>query len=124
MGIKLTNDEKRQLQRNSARGGWSISKLENVDEQPWSFWHDPTTGREMRLPSDPWSLVQYKSKGYLLGKAPDNFTPVESDEGLPPDIQRIVNAAVKAALEAVGKVSPASNQDIEQEKKPVQLKLL
>ncbi len=127
MGITLTKDEKLQLQKNAARGGWSVSKLESAEEQPWSFYYDPKRGREMWLPSDAWNLRQYKDKGYKLGRLPTEFTPIEDtpDGGsLPADIQLIVNAAVKAALKTAGVVPSVSNQDIEQLKEPVQLKML
>lgn len=132
MSIKLNADEKRQLKKNAARGGWSITNLESADEQPWSFYHNPKNGKEMWLPADAWNLQTYRSKGYKLGKAPGNFTPVEettSPEVLPSNLATIVKDAVEAALKAAGVALPASNEissitEPVPSKEPVQLRML
>lgn len=133
MGIKLSKDARRQLQKNAAQGGWSITDLENVDEQPWSFYHNPQTGKEMWLPCDAYNLQHYRMKGFKQGKAPDNLVPSDdmfkgtASEAPPTDIATIVKNAVEAALKAAGVALPASNE-IEstpepEPKKPVQLKM-
>ena len=128
MGISLSDEEKKQLAKNAFRGGWSVTRLENADEQPWSFYHDLKTGKEVRLPSDPFSIQHYRMKGLKLGRLPGNYEIAEQTEEnkLPDNVQEIVNAAVKAALQAAGVVQPAENKEVlvEQPKAPVQLKLL
>ncbi len=134
MGIRLSADEKKQLRKNSARGGWSITELENADEQPWSFYYNPKNGKEMWLPCDAYNLQHYRMKGYRQGKAPDSLVPSDnmfeeeaSQEVLPTDIATIVKNAVEAALKAAGVALPASDQNMNvspEPKKPVQLRML
>ncbi len=134
MGIRLSADEKKQLQKNALQGGWSISDLENADEQPWSFYYNPQTGKEMWLPCDAYNLQHYRMKGYRQGKAPENLVPSDnmfkeeaSQEVSPTDIATIVKNAVEAALKAAGVALPASNEiestSAPEPKKPVQLRM-
>lgn len=135
MSIKLDAEQKRQLRKNAAGGGWSVTNLENVDEQPWSFYHNPKTGKEMWLPCDSVNLSTYRMKGYRQGKAPVDLVPSddmfekssESNESLPPNIADIVKNAVESALKAAGVALPVSNQkeiaSKPEPKKPVQLRM-
>lgn len=133
--IKLDAEQKRQLQKNAVGGGWSITDLENVDEQPWSFYYNPQNGKEMWLPCDAWNLQHYRMKGYKQGRLPENIVPSDnmfkekaSQEVLPTDIATIVKNAVETALKAAGVALPASNQETivsePEPKKPVQLRML
>ncbi len=132
MGIRLSADEKKQLQKNAFQGGWSISDLENADEQPWSFYHNPQTGKEMWLPCDAYNLQHYRMKGYRQGKVPKGLVPSDemfeetASEAPPTDIATIVKNAVESALKAAGVALPASNQSesASEPKKPVQLRML
>ena len=39
--------------------GFALRKLPTDESQPYGVYHDPTTGREHRLPADPWSRWHY-----------------------------------------------------------------
>ena len=105
------------MKKNAAVGGFSVVDLESAEGQPWGYYNDPRTGKEMRLPCDPFNLTTYISKGYKLGHSPNCEHAVESEQplidtpikeqALPANVQDIVNAAVAAALKAVGMEVPA-----------------
>ncbi len=109
--IDLSAEEKRQMQKNAAVGGFSVIDLPSAEGQPWGYYTDPRTDKEMYLPCDPFNQTTYLSKGYRLGHPPNcehrtadkqSIASAPTGDALPTNIQDIVNTAVQAALKAAG----------------------
>jgi len=120
--IDLSAEEKRQLKKNVVYGGFSVTDLPSAEGQPFTWYHDPRTGREMHLPCDPINQRTYLMKGYRLGRSPGGEllqTTPQTEDALPANVQEIVNTAVQAALIAAGVIPAQPEAPIE----PVQLAL-
>lgn len=114
--IDLSAEEKKQMTKNAAVGGFSVVNLSSVEGQPWGYYTDPRTEKEMYLPCDPFNQTTYLNKGYRLGHPPNCEHRTTEEQpianaptggALPANVQEIVNAAVAAALKAVGMEVPA-----------------
>ena len=64
MAINLTNEERREL----SRSDFLIRRIP-TDDQPWATYHNDD-GQEFRLPSDSYSIQNYRARGFKLGNAP------------------------------------------------------
>ena len=58
-----------QLTKEEAARGFAIRDL-STDAQPFTTYHDPTTGREVWLPADDYSRAHYLRRGLRFGPAP------------------------------------------------------
>ncbi len=111
--IDVSTEEDKQLKKNAMYGGFSVVALPSVEGQPFTWYTDPRSGREMYLPCDAINQRTYLMKGYRLGhlsncahatagESTQPLTEVPLSNALPTNIQDIVNTAVQAALKAAG----------------------
>ncbi len=111
--IDVSAEEGQQLKKNAMYGGFSVVDLPSVEGQPFTWYTDPRTGREMYLPCDAINQRTYLMKGYRLGhpagcahetagESTQPLTEVPLSNALPTNVQEIVNAAVAVALKAAG----------------------
>ncbi len=115
--IDVSAEESRQIKKNAIHGGFSVIDLPSVEGQPFTWYTDPRSGREMYLPCDATNQRTYLMKGYRIGhpagcahETADELattsnqppTAVPLSNALPTNIQDIVNTAVQAALKAAG----------------------
>jgi hypothetical protein len=107
----ISAEEKRQIQKNAAVGGFSVIDLPSAENQAFTWYNDPRREREMYLPCDPINQRTYLNKGYRMGHQPNCEHAMASEQALteaplgnalPTNVQELIDKAVQAALQAAG----------------------
>jgi hypothetical protein len=71
MGIKLTAKQKMDMQ---GKGWTDPEELPGLNGPAKAVYHNPKTGQEFKaLPVDPYSIVHYRQRGFVLGHAPSEL---------------------------------------------------
>ena len=121
---KLTNSE--------AIQGYALRDLPSADAQPFSPYHDPTTGKVYdRLPADTWSVKHCRERGLQLGLPPGS-RQTSDEPSSEVEVAKPETAVGKLLMEMqneidelkakLGRQLPEADEKLNTE--PVQLRLL
>lgn len=114
MGIKLTERQKLDMQ---SKGWTEPEELPGLSGPAKSVYHNPKTGQEFKaLPVDPYSIVHYRQRGFVLGPAPSELKA--KFEATP----KVVDPKTVSGIEDISKTDSLIDIILEMKKEIAELK--